>query len=155
MKALNRLPAEFLFSINAHAADWVGLESLLHVSPQIGDLFSGDAHTKADPEAIRLIESILKENPIMNHELHRQFRMALELHWPDLADTSLAEFMARDHSLSLTACSSSISPLVLREMLLVAANIQRLACTCLRTLLNYVRRVQPRCWKGIRGPGLL
>lgn len=42
----------------------------------------------------------------MNHELHRQFRMVLELHRPDLADASLGEFMARDHSLSLTASSS-------------------------------------------------
>ena len=44
---------------------------------------------------------------------------------------------------------------MLREMLLVAANIQRLTCACLSTLLTYVRKVQPRCWKGIRGPGVL
>lgn len=155
MEALNRLPAELLFSINAHAADWVGLESLLRVLPQIGDLFSGDAYAEAGPEAIRLIESLLKENPIMNQELHRQFRMVLDLRRPDLADTSLAEFMARDYSLSLMASSSSISPLMLREMLLVTANIQRLVCACLRTLLTYLGRVQPRCWNRIRGPGLL
>lgn len=91
----------------------------------------------------------------MNHELHRQFLMALELRRPDLADTSLAEFMARDHSLSLAASPASISQLLLKEMLFVAANIQRLACACLSALLTYVRKVQPRCWKGIRGPGIL
>lgn len=44
---------------------------------------------------------------------------------------------------------------MLREMLLVAANIQLLTCACLSILLTYVRKVQSRCWKGIRGPGVL
>ncbi|KAJ5407383.1 hypothetical protein N7465_008667 [Penicillium sp. CMV-2018d] len=155
METRNKIPSELLFSINAQAADWVGLESLLQVSPPIGELFAGDTNTAADPEAIRLIESTLKENPIMCHELHRSFRMALKLRQPCLADTSLAEFVARDHSSSLMDTPSSISSAVLKEMVIVAANIQRLACACLTTLLTRVRKVQPRCWKGIREPGLL
>ncbi|KAJ5197584.1 hypothetical protein N7449_008063 [Penicillium cf. viridicatum] len=119
--------------INAQAADWVALESLLQVFPPIGELFAGDANTAADPEAIRLIESILKENPIMCHELHRPFHMALKLRQPCLADTSLAEFVARDHYSSFMDTRSSISSSVLKEMVIV----------------------QPRCWKGIQEPGLL
>jgi hypothetical protein len=51
----------------------------------------------------------------MAHELHRQFRVALELRQLRFADTSPAEFMARDHSLSFMASSSSISPTMLKE----------------------------------------
>ncbi|GIJ86578.1 hypothetical protein Asppvi_005467 [Aspergillus pseudoviridinutans] len=152
MEALNNLPAEILLSINAHAADWVSLESLLQVSPRIGELFSGDANTKAVPEAIYLVESILKKNPIMGHGLHRQFRMALGLRRPCFADTSLAEFMARDHSLLLTASPSLISPAMLKEMVIIAVNIQRLACACLSTLLARVGKVQPRRYEGYPVP---
>lgn len=82
MEALDKLPSELLFSINAHAADWVGLESLLQVSSPIRELFTGDANDVADPEAIRLVESILEENPIMRYELHRSFRMAYPQRFP-------------------------------------------------------------------------
>ncbi|KAJ5953943.1 hypothetical protein N7501_008222 [Penicillium viridicatum] len=133
METRNKIPSELLFR----------------------ELFAGDANTAADPEAIRLIESTLKENPIMCHELQRSFRMALKLRQPCLADTSLAEFVARDHSSSLMDTPSSISSAVLKEMVIVAANIQRLACACLTTLLTRVRKVQPRCCRGIREPGLL
>ncbi|KAJ5175658.1 uncharacterized protein N7482_001535 [Penicillium canariense] len=155
MQTLDKIPSELLFSINALAADWVGLESLMQVSPPIGGLYAGDANTAADPEAIRLIESILGENPIMRHELHCLFRMALKLRQPCLVDTSLAEFIARDHSSSFMETPSSISSAVLKEMVIVAANIQRLACACLTTLLTCVRKVKPRRWKGIREPSLL
>ncbi|KAJ5651158.1 uncharacterized protein N7484_004881 [Penicillium longicatenatum] len=146
MAALNRLPYELLSSVNRYAADWVGLESLLQVSPQLGKLFAGESDN-ANPEAIRLVESILKENSIMSHELHRYFRMTMELRQPSLADRNLAEFMARDHSRSRMA-SSSINRATLQEMVKVAANIQRLACACLTTLLTRLRKVQPRRWEG-------
>ncbi|EPS29430.1 hypothetical protein PDE_04379 [Penicillium oxalicum 114-2] len=153
MATLEKLPSEILFSINAHAADWIGLESLLQVLPSIGELFAGDANTTADPEAIRLVESILKENSVMKYELHCQFRMALNLRQPHLTDASVAEFMARDHSSSLLD-TSPVSALVLKEMVIVAANIQRLACACLTTFLDRVRKVQPLRWERLRARGL-
>ncbi|KAJ5632140.1 hypothetical protein N7490_008479 [Penicillium lividum] len=147
MASLDRLPYELLSSINGYAADWVGLESLLQISPQVRKLFAGDFNNKADPEAIRLVESILEKNTIMSHELHCYFRMTMELRQPSLADKSIAEFMARDYSLSLMTSSSSTTRAILQEMVIVAANIQRLACTCLTTLLTRLRKVQPRRWE--------
>ncbi|GKZ29770.1 hypothetical protein AbraIFM66950_006400 [Aspergillus brasiliensis] len=153
MEALSNLPYELLSMINAYAADWVGLESLLEVSPQLQELFNGDSDTQANSEAIRLVESILQQNPVMRYELHCLFRTVLKLRQPSVADVSLAEFMAQDHSLSLMASPPSISPAMLKEMVSIAANIQRLACACLTTLLDRVRKVQPSCWKKVVSDG--
>ncbi|TPR10572.1 amino acid adenylation domain protein [Aspergillus niger] len=147
MEALDRIPYELLSIINAYAADWVSLESLLQDSPRVGEIFSSDANTKADYEAVHLVESILQENPVMRHELHCHFRMALKLRQPSLKSSSLTDFISQDHSSSLMTSTSSICPGKLEEMVSVAANIQRLACACLTTLLGRVRKVQPRCWK--------
>ncbi|KAJ5778648.1 hypothetical protein N7520_001894 [Penicillium odoratum] len=66
--------------------------------------------------------------------------MTMELRQPSLADKSLAEFMARDYSLSLMTSSFSTTRAILQEMVIVAANIQRLACACLITLLTRLRK---------------
>lgn len=144
---VNTFPYELLSIINSYAADWVGFESLLEVSPQLKDLFNVDPNMKADLEAVRLVETILQHNPVMRYELHSIFRMALKLRLHSTPKVGLAEFMAQDHSLSLMTSPPSISRAVLKEMVSIAANIQRLACACLTTLLERVRKVQPWCWK--------
>ena len=101
MDALNEIPYELLSIINSYAADWVGFESLLEVSPQLKELFNGDSDTKADLEAVRLVEAILQQNPVMRYELHSLFRMVPKLRQPSLVKVTLAEFMAQDHSSSL------------------------------------------------------
>lgn len=146
MAARSQLPIEILSIINTYTADWVGLENLCQVFPQVADLFAGDANSKADLGAIRLVESILKENPIMSHELHRHFRMIMKLQQPSLADSNITIFMDRDYSLSSMACSLSITRGMLQEIVATAANIQRLACACLAALLTRLRKVQPRRW---------
>ncbi|PYH87311.1 hypothetical protein BO82DRAFT_397221 [Aspergillus uvarum CBS 121591] len=85
--------------IKTYAADRVGLESLLQPLPQERGLFTCDPSGHADSEAIRLVKPIRRENTIMSHQLHRYFRMPLTLRQPTLADTSLAELMARGSSL--------------------------------------------------------
>jgi hypothetical protein len=116
-------------------------------------LFTGEPNSKADPEAIRLVESILNVNPIMSHELHRYFRMTMKLRQPTLVDKSAAIFMARDYSLSSMTVSSSITRAMLQETVMIAANIQRLACACLIILLTRVREVKPRRWELVQRPG--
>ncbi|KKK12488.1 hypothetical protein P175DRAFT_0457199 [Aspergillus ochraceoroseus IBT 24754] len=154
MEAFDKIPYEVLFRINAYAADWVALESLFHVSSRVGELFAGEPNSEADPEAIRLVESILAENPVMRHELHRHFRMSMRLRQPSLADTSFAEFMARDYSVSSLTSSppSLITRAMLQEMVIIATNIQRLACACLTTFLTRLRKVQPRLREYTHGP---
>lgn len=147
MDSFRTVPIELICSINEYAADWIGLESLVQVSPRVGALFAGEPNAAADPEAIRFVESILKTNSIMSHELHCQFRMVMKLHQPSLADTTYAEFMTRDYSLSSLSSSTSISRGMLRGMIAIAANIQLLACACLTVLLERLRAVQPRRWE--------
>ncbi|KAI2996361.1 hypothetical protein CBS147346_9371 [Aspergillus niger] len=153
MDALNEIPYELLSIINSYAADWVGFESLLEVSPQLKELFNGDSDTKADLEAVRLVETILQQNPVMRYELHSLFRMVLKLRQPSLVKVTLAEFMAQDHSSSLMVSFPSISRAMLKELVSIAANIQRLACACLTTFLHRVRKVQPRCWDKVKEEG--
>ncbi|PYH94346.1 hypothetical protein BO71DRAFT_398934 [Aspergillus ellipticus CBS 707.79] len=148
MDDFSTMPNELGSNVDGYATDWVGLESLFRASPQVGE---PDPKAEADLQAIRLVESILQKDPIMSHELHLQFRMALNLRQSSLADANLAEFMAHDHSLSLLA-SSSITQALLREMVTVAANIQLLACACLATFSSRLRAVQPRRWEGSSGP---
>ncbi|OJJ66121.1 hypothetical protein ASPBRDRAFT_49202 [Aspergillus brasiliensis CBS 101740] len=147
MGSLGKFPYEILSMVNTYAADWVLLESLSEVSPHFKGLFTGDSDTEADREAIRVVESILQQNPVMRYELHCLFRMSVKLRQSSITAGSLDEFMAQDHSLSLMASPPLISPAILKEMVSIAANIQRLACACLTTFLHRVGKVQPRCWE--------
>lgn len=105
----------------------------------MGALFAGEPNAEVNPEAIRLVEAILRNNPVMRHELNRQFRISMKLRHPSLSDVTFLEFVGWDYSLLSV---SSISRATLWEMVAVAANIQRLACACLTTLLKcQLRRI--------------
>ncbi|RAH83202.1 hypothetical protein BO86DRAFT_408734 [Aspergillus japonicus CBS 114.51] len=145
MDPLSALPHELLSSISEEAADWVGLDSLIRVSPRIAALFILEGGSdQAHPDAIYLVENILRTNSMMSHRLHRFFRMCADLRSPTFSsgcNLTLAEFMAQDYSSPLSP--TSVTGTVLRDMVRVAANIQRLACACLTTFLARTRAVQP------------
>ncbi|PYH82476.1 hypothetical protein BO82DRAFT_431697 [Aspergillus uvarum CBS 121591] len=145
MDPFSTLPHELLSSISEEAADWVGLDSLIRVSPRIAALFIPERGSdQAHPDAIYLVENILRTNSMMSHRLHRFFRMCADLRSPTFSsgcNLTLAEFMAQDYSSPLS--STSVTGTVLRDMVRVAANIQRLACACLTTFLARIRAVQP------------
>ncbi|RAH48670.1 uncharacterized protein BO95DRAFT_440160 [Aspergillus brunneoviolaceus CBS 621.78] len=145
MDPFSTLPHELLSSISEDAADWVGLDSLIRVSPRIAALFTPEGGSdQAHSDAIYLVENILRTNPMMSHQLHRFFRMCADLRslpFTSGCNLTLAEFMAQDYSSPLSP--TSVTGTVLRDMVRVAANIQRLACACLTTFLARTRAVQP------------
>ncbi|RAH72535.1 uncharacterized protein BO66DRAFT_436204 [Aspergillus aculeatinus CBS 121060] len=145
MDPFSTLPHELLSSISEDAADWVGLDSLIRVSPRIAALFHPEGGSnQAHSDAIYLVENILRTNPMMSHQLHRFFRMCGDLQslpFSSGCNLTLAEFMAQGYSSPLSP--TSVTGTVLRGMVWVAANIQRLACACLTTFLARTRAVQP------------
>ncbi|RAL10482.1 uncharacterized protein BO97DRAFT_416011 [Aspergillus homomorphus CBS 101889] len=148
MDPFSTLPYELLSSISEEAADWAGLDSLIQVSPRIAALFTPEEGLdQAHPDAINLVENILRTNPVMSYQLHQFFRICADLRRPSFSsgcNLTLAEFMAQDYLSPLSP--TSITGTILRDMVRVAANIQRLACACLTTFLARVRAVQPRSY---------
>ncbi|OJJ68586.1 hypothetical protein ASPBRDRAFT_57941 [Aspergillus brasiliensis CBS 101740] len=143
MNTFDRLPYEIVSLIITYAADWVALESLMKVSQRVGWLFDGGPALEADREAIRLVECILEDNPMMNHRLHHKFRICMHLRQPSY-DKNFKKFKKWDYKRTSLNSTSSISRGSLRDTVIVAANIQRLACACLTTYLNRTRELQPR-----------
>ncbi|PYI34205.1 hypothetical protein BP00DRAFT_423196 [Aspergillus indologenus CBS 114.80] len=145
MDPFSAIPHELLSSISEEAADWVGLDSLIRVSPRIAALFIPEGGSdQAHPDAIYLVENILRTNSMVSHRLHRFFRMCADLRSPTFSsgcNLTLAEFMAQEYSSPLSP--TSVTGTALRDMVRVAANIQRLACACLTTFLARTRAVQP------------
>ncbi|RAK89573.1 hypothetical protein BO79DRAFT_254318 [Aspergillus costaricaensis CBS 115574] len=142
MNTFDRLPYDVSLIIT-YAAEWVSLESLMEVSQRVGWLFDGGPDVEADREAIRLVECILEDNPMMNHKLHHKFRICMHLRQPSY-DKNFKKFKRWDYKKSSLTSTSSISRGSLRDTVIVAANIQRLACACLTTYLNRTRELQPR-----------
>ncbi|OJI84513.1 hypothetical protein ASPTUDRAFT_122040 [Aspergillus tubingensis CBS 134.48] len=145
MNPFDELPCEILSIIIKEAADWVALESLLQVSLQVRRLFAGDGETPGNREAIHIVKSMLTTNPMMHHDLHGLFCKCIALRQSSLAVTSLEQFRSGDHDQLSVVFNSSISQASLREMVHVAANIQRLACACLTTFLSRIRGIKPMC----------
>ncbi|PWY75436.1 hypothetical protein BO70DRAFT_381142 [Aspergillus heteromorphus CBS 117.55] len=145
MNPFSDLPYELLSMINEYAADWVSLESLIHMSPPVATLFHpGDnPDAEADPEAVRLVETILSTNPIMSHRIHIHFRMCAQARQLSLTRGALRDLDTYDYD---SIHFSPISRSILREMVGVAANIQRLVCVCLTSLFARLRAVKPQCW---------
>ncbi|RAH66149.1 uncharacterized protein BO66DRAFT_460497 [Aspergillus aculeatinus CBS 121060] len=139
MDGLRSLPHELLAMIIGYAADWVSLESLILTSPLLAALFEPGEFPDAlaDSDAIYLFKEILQANPVMNSGLDRYVFMCAALRRPSVTDSSLADFLARDFSLETTR--TTMTRASLREMVAVAANIQRLACICLTSFLTRLR----------------
>ncbi|PYI26622.1 hypothetical protein BP00DRAFT_460871 [Aspergillus indologenus CBS 114.80] len=151
MDGLKGLPHELLAMIVRNTAEWVGLESLILTSPPVTALFepgeSPDA--PADPDAISLVKEVLQANPVMNSGLDRYFYMCAAVRRSSVNDSSLADFLARDFSLETTR--TTMTRASLREMVGVAANIQRLACICLTSFLTRLRAILPKYLAGVNG----
>ncbi|RAK83637.1 hypothetical protein BO79DRAFT_160474 [Aspergillus costaricaensis CBS 115574] len=145
MNPFDELPYEILSIIITEAADWVALESLLQVSSRVRSLFAGDGETPGNREAIHIVKSMLKANSMMHHDLHGMFCKCIALRQSSLAVTSLEQFRSGDYDQLSVVFKSFISQASLREMVHVAANIQRLACACLTTFLSRIRGVKPMC----------
>ncbi|GLA98815.1 hypothetical protein AtubIFM57143_007112 [Aspergillus tubingensis] len=166
MDPLSKLPYELLSLIIDYTADWITLESLIHFSPPLHDLFTTSAapstspkkqsrrsartSSKAHREAIRIVKCTLKNNPIMSVQLRRHFHIITKLRQfssqPAVRRTiCYTTLLLEDDDSSLSFDFPSAHTTLL-EMITLAANIQRLACACLSTLLTRLRSVHPHRW---------
>lgn len=130
-----RLPVEIVLRIIELTADFVAIESLLKFSPWVNAVFEGNAPA--------VTESVLTKCSIMVHEMPQVFRAVGHIRSISCKYTSFAEFTEYMHVHSSLA---DLSTGALRELLEIAANIQRLACACLETLLSRFRAIEPKCW---------
>ncbi|GKZ17592.1 hypothetical protein AbraIFM66951_004312 [Aspergillus brasiliensis] len=166
MDPLSQLPYELLSLIIEYAADWMTLESLIQISPPLRSLFtipsspstspktrspsqnSAQTPENAHSEAIRLVDSILKHNPVMSRQLQCHFHIITKLRQPSLLPDSsticFADLLAVQDKYLISYAPPTCTTLL--EMITLASNIQRLACACLTTLLSHIQSVHPRCW---------
>lgn len=110
------------------------MESLLEMSPRVLAIFSHNPVT--------MTEGILKHCPIMSMELHELFREVAFIHTPFTPINSLNDYESHISSKDQNPRQKyqfrdrdpSVQTSVMRDMICVAAHIQRLACTCLNTM---------------------
>ncbi|OJJ72929.1 hypothetical protein ASPBRDRAFT_195570 [Aspergillus brasiliensis CBS 101740] len=173
MDPLSQLPYELLSLIIEYAADWITLESLIQISPPLRSLFtissspstspktrspsqkSAQAPETAHPEAIRLVDSIPKHNPMMSRQLKCHFHIITKLRQPsllpDCSANCFADLLAAQDKYLISYAPPTRTTLL--EMIALASNIQRLACACLTTLLSHIQSVHPRRWIKDIDPG--
>ncbi|PWY79880.1 hypothetical protein BO83DRAFT_434945 [Aspergillus eucalypticola CBS 122712] len=167
MDPLSQLPYELLSLIlDYYTADWITLESLIQIFPPLHDLFTTPAPPstspkkrsrrsartshKAHPEAIRIAKCTLKNNPIMSVQLRRHFNIITKLRQsssqPPVSRTICYTTLISGGDDSPLSFNPPPAHTTLLEMITLAANIQRLACACLSTLLTRLRSVHPHRW---------
>ncbi|BCR94336.1 uncharacterized protein AKAW2_11382S [Aspergillus luchuensis] len=166
MDPLSKLPYELLSLIIDYTADWITLESLIQISPPLHDLFTTPAapstspkkqtrrsartSSKAHREAIRIVKCTLENNPIMSVAIRRHFHIITKLRQfssqPAVRRTICYTTLLIGDDDSSLSFDSPPAHTTLLEMITLAANIQRLACACLSTLLTRLRSVHPHRW---------
>ncbi|GLA71921.1 hypothetical protein AtubIFM55763_002428 [Aspergillus tubingensis] len=166
MDPLSKLPYELFSLILDYTADWITLESLIQISPPLHDLFTTSAapstspkkqsrrsartSSKAHREAIRIVKCTLKNNPIMSVQLRRHFHIITKLRQfssqPAVRRTICYTTLLLGEDDPSLSFDSPPAHTTLLEMITLAANIQRLACACLSTLLTRLRSVHPHRW---------
>ncbi|KAJ5691411.1 hypothetical protein N7488_012146 [Penicillium malachiteum] len=140
---LELLPTEIICFI-IDALDFVGLESLLELSPRVLAIFNRDP--------ISITETIISCCPV-TRKLNAIFREVALIHTPSIHFNSIDDYDLHRHCdtveafrLRLKGVSPSDIRLVMRDMICVAAHIQSLACTCLNIMrqnLHHVATINP------------
>lgn len=132
LESLDRLPTELILLI-IELLDFVGLEALLQLSPRVLAIFNHDP--------ARIMRSIVPNSPVTGFELQGLFFECAFIHRPSLQINSLREYEARVHAhsainprLVFVGTNRAETRLVMRDMICVAAHIQKLSCTCLNIM---------------------
>ncbi|PYH42458.1 uncharacterized protein BP01DRAFT_385346 [Aspergillus saccharolyticus JOP 1030-1] len=135
MGCVGTLPGDVLAEDTETCTDWISLERFILGGPEVNRLFMTGEHPNApaDLEAIYLVRHVLEIYSDKGYDFERRFLMWFSLH--------------SNNSLSLSTATRA----VLRAMVGVAANIQRLACICLITLHARLQAALPQYLHSIRG----
>ncbi|KAE8382210.1 hypothetical protein BDV26DRAFT_254082 [Aspergillus bertholletiae] len=133
MGAFKNLPPEIIVRIIQYAADFVGTQSLLVVSPWVYAVF------KAQP--YRITEDLIVSNPMTTMpEIRNLIRnMALV---PTVHRSSLGDYIGVMCESASSVLPPQMSFAELHRIVQIAAQVQRLACVCLSTMQqNFISAV--------------
>lgn len=136
------IPTEIILLIFREITDFVSLDNLLQVSPRVSAIFS--------LYPISITEHVLVSSPMTSRIILRQFHEDAVIRSPIAHYANLRQFGVHFWSknaniVNLAQCyagrNASEVDDGLRDMVHVAAHIQRLACACLSTMLGNLHTV--------------
>jgi hypothetical protein len=130
-----RLPVELILGITSYTSDFVGLESLLILSPRVRAVFL--THP-------RVIWDFLAQNPMtMMPGIQQRCRTIAVIHCHWFRPTDIDDYIYTCPSLLDSFPPSHTTEGEILHILHTAARIQRLACACLYTMQrNFVSAVE-------------
>ncbi|KAI9370710.1 hypothetical protein BJX61DRAFT_77059 [Aspergillus egyptiacus] len=145
MDIFQQLPVVLVLSILHHTGDFLGVDSLLQVSPHVFAVFQSNS--------VQIIEDLLRSCSITAHdELHHLFYITALIHSPSFNPANFDELAnAVSQSSGDTAVARSRINNTARLMVSLAAQIQHLACVCLSTAWDSFkaahRTILPEEWQ--------
>ncbi|KAL2802423.1 hypothetical protein BJX63DRAFT_437899 [Aspergillus granulosus] len=145
MDVFEQLPVELVLLILHQTGDFLGVDSLLQVSPHVHAVFQS--------YPIQIIENLLASCPTTAHELHHLFRLTALIHSPSFSPANFEELTTAIAELptATIAVSSRLNDDTARLMISIAAETQRLACACLSIAWDHFkaahRTILPEEWQ--------
>ncbi|KAB8256688.1 hypothetical protein BDV32DRAFT_153083 [Aspergillus pseudonomiae] len=133
MGTFEKLPPEIIVRIIQYAADFVGTESLLVVSPWVHAVFEAQPH--------RITEDLIVSNPVnAMPEIQNLLRNIALV--PTVHRASLDHYMGVMCESTSSVLPPQMSFAELFRIVQIAAQVQRLACVCLSTMRqNFISAV--------------
>ncbi|KAE8143614.1 hypothetical protein BDV38DRAFT_276697 [Aspergillus pseudotamarii] len=133
MGTFENLPSEIIIRIIHDAADFVGLQSLLVVSPRVHAVF------EAQPD--RITEDLIVSNPMTTMPEIRNLIRYTALA-PTVHRSSLDNYIGVMCESTSSVLPRDMSFAELHQLVQIAAQVQRLACVCLSTMQqNFISAV--------------
>lgn len=133
MDAFENLPPEIIIRIIQYAADFVGIQSLLVVSPRV--------HAVFEAQPYRITEDLIVSNPMTTMpEIRNLLRYTALV--PTVHRSSLDNYIGIMCESTSSVLPREMSFAQLHQLVQIAAQVQRLACVCLSTMQqNFVSAV--------------
>ncbi|RMZ38529.1 hypothetical protein AFCA_000018 [Aspergillus flavus] len=134
MDAFENLPPEIIIRIFQDAADFVGIQSLLVVSPRV--------HAVFEAQAYRITEDLIISNPMTTMpEIKNLIRYTALV--PGVHRSSVDNYIAVMCESTSSVLPRQMSFAELDRIVQIAAQVQRLACVCLSTMQqNFISAVE-------------
>ncbi|KAK6810543.1 hypothetical protein RU639_013712 [Aspergillus parasiticus] len=133
MNAFENLPPEIIIRIIRDAADFVGIQSLLVVSPRV--------HAVFEAQPYRITEDLILSNPMTTMpEIRNLIRYTALV--PTVHRSSVDNYIAVMCESTSSVLPRQMSFAELDRIVQIAAQVQRLACVCLSTMQqNFISAV--------------
>lgn len=144
MTTFEDLPVEVILYILHLTADFVGIESLLEISPRVRAVFKSNA--------VQITEDLLASFPATLYKLDRLFRIVALIHTPSFRCPTFDSYLVYTttftnlHDYYNARSDRSGLENSLYGTIRIGAKIQRLACACLSKMIDNLRLAGNKCW---------